>query len=201
MPLTTLPNELLILITCTFRARDLLNLTSTCRNLYHRLSALLPPIALTDHLRATPALKSALRRCCEVDNAELTLHLLYLSRAPPVNAWFSDTFGLETALHVSSAHGSLCVTRLLLFLGADVNARDIGRITPLHAAAAGVGCRGGHPEVVRLLLDSGAEVHAFAAGDASPLLFACVGGNTEVVRVLVKYGAEYAAHRRSQNNV
>lgn len=91
------------------------------------------------------------------------------------------------------------VVRLLLGLGADVNAgpgRTYG-CTPLQGACSlpgnGSGGGGGHVVgLVRLLLDSGADVNApgsmFKGGTA--LHAACAKGRTELVRRLLDAGAD-----------
>jgi len=188
MPLTSLPNELLYQIATSLDLRDALHLTATSRNLYARVTPLIPTIALSDHVRSSPARRSALRRACAADAAAVVLRLLRL-RPSAAAAWLSDGFGLETPLHVAAAHGSVRVARLLLLLGADVNARDVADVSPLHCAAAGYAFAGGHPDMLRLLIDHGAEVASRAKGGAEPLLFACVAGNTRVIELLLNHGA------------
>ncbi len=72
------------------------------------------------------------------------------------------------ALHAAAARTRLELVRLLLAAGADANRRDpdTGR-SPLHAAVSAGG--GDAPEVVRELLDSGADVNATTADGASAL--------------------------------
>jgi ankyrin repeat protein len=48
----------------------------------------------------------------------------------------------------------------------------------------------GHLEVVRFLLDSGADVDARAPNQATPLMFAARNGHIEVARLLIERGAD-----------
>ena len=57
--------------------------------------------------------------------------------------------------------------------------------TPLHKAVCG-----GHIDIVRLLVENGAEVNARDGNDETPLHKAAERGYIEVVRLLVENGAE-----------
>ena len=62
--------------------------------------------------------------------------------------------------------------------GADVHCKDDWALR--------WACRHGHPEVVKLLLEAGADVHA----DEYALRLASIGGHTEVVKLLHEAGAD-----------
>jgi ankyrin repeat protein/catechol 2,3-dioxygenase-like lactoylglutathione lyase family enzyme len=96
--------------------------------------------------------------------------------------------GGTTGLHLAIPH--LAAVRLLLEHGADPNARDVGdNATPLHGAG-----RGG-VDVVRALLDAGADVHGF--GDLHQLEVigwaTCFGPGLDraVVDLLLERGARH----------
>lgn len=57
--------------------------------------------------------------------------------------------------------------------------------TPLHSA-----CRGGHKEIVSLLLEKGADVNRQNSWYETPLHIASTEGHLEVVRLLLKRGAD-----------
>lgn len=124
-------------------------------------------------------------------------------------------YGGRTPLAAAAERGHVDVARLLLGLGADVNAspsRAHG-CTPLQGAcslpgtASGAGGGGGGGgdggdgggrkdlELVRLLLDSGADVNAPAGKSRgwTALQGACVAGNAEAVEVLLARGADVNA--------
>jgi ankyrin repeat protein/catechol 2,3-dioxygenase-like lactoylglutathione lyase family enzyme len=95
----------------------------------------------------------------------------------------------STALHLAVEH--LEAVRFLLEHGADPNARDAGdNAYPLHFAAGA-----GKVEVVRALLDAGADVHG--AGDAHQLEVigwaTCFGPTvpTDVLALLLERGARH----------
>lgn len=60
--------------------------------------------------------------------------------------------------------------------------------TPLHFAAGY-----NHPEVVKLLLEKGADIEAKDKGHLVPLHNACSYGHYEVAELLIKYGANVNA--------
>jgi len=71
----------------------------------------------------------------------------------------------QTCLHVACSSGNLEVVKLLVEeLGAEVNCTDRHGWTPLHCAA-----QGEHLDIVRLLLDAGADVHCLTTEGASVL--------------------------------
>ena len=88
------------------------------------------------------------------------------------------------------------VVSLLVAAGADVNARDGDRYTPLHRAAQ----RNDNPGMIRMLLDAGAGVNAWARGfsvdwgwDYTPLHLAVSNQNPTVTAVLLEAGANVNA--------
>lgn len=86
------------------------------------------------------------------------------------------------AIHEAGDNPALM--RLLLARGADPNARDSNRSTPLHHA--------NEPEVVKLLLDRGADISARNSDGEQPIHFAARGSESAVsfCRLLIKHGAD-----------
>ena len=73
--------------------------------------------------------------------------------------------------------------QLLLGKGADANAEDQGRRTPLHLAA-----QGGHQEVVEALLKAGAEVNAVDGEGWTPTGRATKAGHKDLAAFLGEHG-------------
>ena len=95
-----------------------------------------------------------------------------------------------TALGLASFFAHPKAARLLLASGADPNlaARNGTRVAPLHSAAAG-----GSVEIVRELLDRGADTRARQEGGFTPLHTAAGEGREEMVRLLLAHGADRVA--------
>jgi ankyrin repeat protein len=93
----------------------------------------------------------------------------------------------RTPLAIAAAHaGNAQAASALLAAGADVNAQDNARVTPLTAAAST-----GDTELLQLLLDAGADVHLGDAKgyDGAPLTQAAYADDLAGVRLLLSRGA------------
>ncbi|MEO8682092.1 MAG: ankyrin repeat domain-containing protein [Vicinamibacterales bacterium] len=90
-----------------------------------------------------------------------------------------------TALHWAAERGNQDIAAMLLAAGANPRAETrIGRYTPLHVAA-----KGGHPAVIRRLVDAKADVNALTTTGVTPLHLAAEGGNREAVAILLDAGS------------
>lgn len=91
----------------------------------------------------------------------------------------------HSALMHIAGNGWLETARRAIELGADVNAADIVRETPLALAA-----RGGHVPVVKLLLSKGARVDSSSKWHRTALGDAAFAGRADIARLLISRGAK-----------
>jgi uncharacterized protein len=115
------------------------------------------------------------------------VHELLLLEAGFVDLWSPDGF---TALHLAAFFGHVEIAVELLRRGADVNAvaRNQLAVQPINSAAAA-----NHTEVVRVLLDHGADPNAREAAGFAPIHAAAHNGNDELYDLLVARGADQEA--------
>src|SRR5262249_38973415 len=92
----------------------------------------------------------------------------------------------ETVLATCARAGSLEGVKALLARGADPNGREKlkGQTVLMWAALQK------HPDVVRTLVERGADVHLRSLGGFTPLLFAAQQGDIETAKVLLAAGAD-----------
>ena len=90
-------------------------------------------------------------------------------------------------LGLAAFFGHLEIVRLLLTQGADVNlaAQNSARVTALHGAVTR-----GAADIVRVLLERGANPNVRQEGGFAPLHSAAAAGHEGIVRLLVEHGAE-----------
>jgi ankyrin repeat protein len=90
------------------------------------------------------------------------------------------------ALPLAARSGSVSVVSLLLDRGADIESGggDLDLNTPLYLAVLGH-----HPEVVHLLLESGAKTEAVSRSGQTPLADAIQQNKVHCVSLLLEYGA------------
>ena len=99
----------------------------------------------------------------------------------------------RTLLHAASADGLVDIAQWLLDIGADANAQDDSRGTPLYFAAIN-----GHLRLVWILLGRGADVNAAATDNYTLLHKASSGGHISTVRLLIEHGADVHARDKTQ---
>ncbi|XP_066252742.1 ankyrin repeat domain-containing protein 17 isoform X3 [Euwallacea similis] len=110
---------------------------------------------------------------------EEMVHLL-LGQGANINAQTDET--QETALTLACCGGFTEVADILLKGGADI---ELGASTPLMEAS-----QEGHLELVRFLLEYGANVNAVTQTNDTALTYACENGHTDVAELLIQYGAD-----------
>jgi len=92
------------------------------------------------------------------------------------------------AMHFASECGSLVAVRELLLHGSNVSRPRGGKVdeyTPLHAAA-----RGGHSEIIELLIENGHPLEVIYRDRGTPLMYAASNNMADAVRTLIKHGAK-----------
>ncbi|KAN0141757.1 hypothetical protein V8E53_000219 [Lactarius tabidus] len=94
----------------------------------------------------------------------------------------------DTPLHYATLGGKVEVAQLLLKLDIEVNSRNNKGSTPLHLASAGY--RVGNPEIVRLLLDHGADAQARNLSGKTASEVARGPNEQEIVQLLTQNVAE-----------
>ena len=107
----------------------------------------------------------------------------------------------DTALHVAAASYDTALARKLMESGADVRSKNRRGAQPLHAAVIGApGASSWAPrqvEVIRYLIEAGADPEATAAGGVTPLLRAVRNRCSAAVRALLDAGVD--PHRTNDN--
>ncbi len=97
----------------------------------------------------------------------------------------------ESALMLAALKGELTGAELLLGRGATVS---LAGWSPIHYAATGP-----EPQLVKLLLDRGADIDAASPNGTTPLMMAAQYGSEESVKLLLQRGADLA--RRNQRGL
>ena len=100
------------------------------------------------------------------------------------------------ALLNAALSGRVDKIRQLLAAGANIEATDVNRMTPVMVAA-----QHGHSDAVRVLIDAGANLHALAMRQLDLLEVAASGGNVEIVRFLLDRGLPVNGHWQPLNDV
>jgi ankyrin repeat protein len=114
-----------------------------------------------------------------------------LAQKVDVNARSSDG---STALLWLAHWNDLDTAALLLGAGADPNAANDFRMTPLSEA-----CTNGNSPFVRALLKSGADPKTTIATGVAPLMTCAKTGSVDAVRMLIEYGAPVNAKEPAEN--
>jgi len=92
-----------------------------------------------------------------------------------------------TSLGLACYFGHYEVARLLVLKGADVNlpSKNGFNVYPIHSAAAG-----NYTNILRLLIESGAQVNVKQQAGSTPLHAAAQYGNLDMLIILLENGAE-----------
>ena len=169
-----------------------------------RLAARTTTIRLHAHQRKRALVQ--FRRRCAVERAKGRITLRYWRAADVFrghreriqllfswSAWMTTHNELreqhrkeqQSLLRVAAKDGALSVVKGFLRAGFDVNKRDEDD----YSSAIMLACLNGHEEVVKLLIEWGAEVNVAMEGGWTPLTLACENGLTRMVPLLVNCSA------------
>lgn len=110
-----------------------------------------------------------------------------LATAEVVN--LADAAGV-TPLMLAARLGRASIAAQLLACGADVRATDARGYTALFHACHDPDADCGRPDLVRLLLEAGADKEAQIGFGVRPLMYAAGNGEADVVTVLLDAGAD-----------
>eukprot|EP01062_Namystynia_karyoxenos_P082023 TRINITY_DN9149_c0_g1_i1.p1 TRINITY_DN9149_c0_g1~~TRINITY_DN9149_c0_g1_i1.p1 ORF type:complete len:214 (+),score=80.58 TRINITY_DN9149_c0_g1_i1:80-721(+) len=91
----------------------------------------------------------------------------------------------KTAFFIAVSKGREKIAAKLLAKGADVNAADASRQTPLHRAVIK-----GNAELVEWLVAKGAQLNAQDSQGDTPLHYAAIENNKEIGSLLIRAGAD-----------
>ena len=120
-----------------------------------------------------------LARACENAREAMVNKLL----AAGANPNLAQTSGM-TPLMIAARTGNVAVVKALVAHGADVNATTTeAKVTALMWAVAEP-----HPDIVRVLIDAHADVHASTAKGFTPLMFAARNSDVEMAKTLIAAG-------------
>jgi ankyrin repeat protein len=95
----------------------------------------------------------------------------------------------DALLLKASRNGDVKLVADSLAIGANPNAKTSFMDRPPSFPALAFAVKAGNLELVKLLVEHGAEVNAGALSGATPLQFACMDGKTETVNYLIEHGA------------
>ena len=123
--------------------------------------------------------------------ADLTTVRVLIGQGADVNVSQGDGM---TAMHWAAFHDDLELARALLSVRADVDlGTRVGGLQPLWMAATN-----GSAEMIRVLVDAGADVNAANGTGATPLMAAAMSGSGDAVVLLLDEGA-FANARETAN--
>jgi len=149
------------------------------------------PLMLACYYKKQPVIDLLLKYMDEINLFEasaagkfdVVAHLIY-THPDAVDDYADDGF---TPLGLACYFGQAEVARYLVLKGASVNlpSNNGFNVFPIHSAAAG-----NFTDIVRLLIDNGANVNVKQQAGATPLHSAAQNGNLEMLILLLENGAD-----------
>lgn len=147
-----------------------------------------PPLYIAAELWRLEMVRLLLERGADLSltdrHRDGVLHLLAIRRFDPVLVWRPPL--PPNGMHLLDEQQQTATAALLVEAGADVNARNWRKLTPLHRAV-----RAGRIGYVRFLLDHGADVNAVDVAGDTPLSRAVTQAERlPVAELLIQRGAD-----------
>jgi ankyrin repeat protein len=105
----------------------------------------------------------------------------------------------QTPLHYAADKMQSGLARRLIELGAEIDPRAGYGRTPLFLAVSGHWSGSGREEIVRVLIEAGADVRLADTDEVTPLHVSCKMGDIEVTRRLLAAGADMTARTKQGN--
>ncbi|RPB10132.1 ankyrin [Morchella conica CCBAS932] len=120
-----------------------------------------------------------------MESNETTVKVIYETGIQKI---VSRNYLRQSALHMAASNKDIGPLEYLIRNGADTNARDRYKQTPLHHAAAG--WSGASHKHLRTLIRNGARVDALDFRKRTPLHMACIGGSWPKIKTLLENQAD-----------
>ena len=152
---------------------------------------ILPKLAVKDTLRLAQVNKLCRDTVWSEDNVR-SLGAKFQETIPTIDhctvSIFESSFGHP--IHWAAAHRVLPAVRALLKSEEEAYKRvDKGGMTALHDAV-GVGFTGHNFEIIRMLIEAGADINKLTNLGRTPMRFAVTSGHTEATKILIDAGAD-----------
>ena len=111
------------------------------------------------------------------------------------NLLFVEDAFMHDQLFAAAAAGDISTVESLLAQGANINARDKGKQTPILVAA-----QNKQYDMIRYLASKGADINAQCNKNFNPFIHGCITNDPELVRLMVSLGTDLTRLTRFGGN-
>ena len=138
------------------------------------------------NINATNASKATVLSI-SINNNHTKIALFLIKNGANVNIKEKEEYGSRTVIFSAISYNNESVVEALIKHGADTNVRETeSEMTPLNWATH----LGKRYNIVKMLVESGADVNSQDAGYATPFMNAMLHGDTNIARFLFDNGAD-----------